>query len=431
MALSERAGCTASRSDRPSCPGSGIVSRAWFRTAPLRWTVAAVLMLTAAGCADDASQDAPSATAAAAAPSVTAPPATVSSPVVTVTAVAAVTAGTVTTEPSREWRLLAGGDVLMDRSEPQGIDPFANVVPSLASADFAIVNVEMAISDRGAPVDKLFTFRAPPSAAQTMAAGGVNVANLANNHAKDYGSQALMDTVDALEAAGVVAVGAGRNAELAYRHRILPTDAGVKIAFVGTSMVMPLGFGAGSQTPGISSSRQTQRVYDSVRMAASIADAVVVAVHWGIERDTCPNTAQRDFARGLLEAGADAVIGHHPHVLQPVEFVDGRLVAYSLGNFVWRSNPGHTGETGVLQIDFDGGEIIGWTFHPHLLDIAGAPVPADSGRRHDRIRDIISGNCAAHDPPPPSYATTTTVPETPPATTGDPASSTTTGEPES
>jgi len=392
--------------------------RTALRTAPLWWTVAAVLALAAFGCADganDPSQDAPLVTVAA----VTALPAAVSAPLVPVTAVAAVT---VTTEPSREWRLLAGGDVLMDRSEPQGIDPFANIAPSLASADFAIVNVEMAISDRGAPADKLFTFRAPPSAAQTIAAGGINVANLANNHAKDYGSRALMDTVDALEAAGVVAVGAGRNAELAYRHRMLPTGAGVKVAFVGTSMVVPLGFGAGSETPGISSSRQTQRVYDTVRLAASEADAVVVAVHWGIERDTCPNTAQRDFARGLLEAGADAVIGHHPHVLQPVEFVDGKLVAYSLGNFVWRSNPGHTGETGVLQIDFDGREIIGWAFHPHLLDVAGAPVPADSGGRYDRIRDIISGNCAVHDPPPPSYATTTTVSETPP-TTDDAASS--------
>lgn len=325
-----------------------------------------------------------------------------------------------TTEPDRSWRLLAGGDVLMDRTEPAGIDPFASLDPPLGSSDFSLVNVEMAISDRGEPHRKEFVFRAPPSAAERIAAGGVSVANLANNHADDYGTDALTDTIDLLEEAGVTTVGAGRDADEAYQYRLLPATNGVRVAFVGASMIVPSGFAAGSAAPGIAAAHSPARarVLDTVRAAAAEADAVVVAVHWGIELDTCPSNDQRLLARQLLEAGADAVIGHHPHVLQPVELVGRKLVAYSLGNFIWHVRSGIRGETGVLQIDFDGDDVVTWEFHPHVLDANGAPAPADSGERVERIRDIIAGNCAPHDPPPPERTSTTTTTTTLPPPTG-------------
>ena len=327
---------------------------------------------------------------------------------------------TTTTEPDRAWTLLAGGDVLMTRTEPAGVDPFASLEPHLGSADFSLVNVEMAISDRGSPHWKEFVFRAPPSAAERIAAGGVSVANLANNHANDYGPDALLDTVELLEAAGVATIGAGRDADEAYQYLLLSTETGVRVAFVGASMIVPSSFAASAGTPGIVSAHPPARarVLDTVRAAAAEADVVVVAVHWGIERDTCPSNDQRLLARQLLDAGADAVIGHHPHVLQPVEKVGSKLVAYSLGNFVWHARSGILGETGVLQIDFDGDEVVSWEFHPHLLDDNGAPVPADSGERVERSRDIVSGNCAPHDPPPPVRTTTTTTLPPPTGTAG-------------
>ena len=291
----------------------------------------------------------------------------------------------------------------MDRSEAAGIDPFAGIVPALASADVAVVNVEMVISDRGEPVeDKEFTFRAPPSVASRISAAGVDVANLANNHAVDYGPEALLDTIDLLEAEGVIALGAGATSADAYRHRIIEVRPGVRVAFVGASMVVPLGFAATQTRPGIASAYQQERVLANVRTAANEADVVIAVVHWGVERKTCPDGRQRDFAFQLLQHGADAVIGQHPHVLQPVVLDDGKLVAYSLGNFVWHYRSGITGDTGVLQIDFDGAEITGWTFYPHLLDVHGAPVPAADNARVDRIIDIVSGNCARHQPPPPA-----------------------------
>ena len=250
----------------------------------------------------------------------------------------------------------------MDRTEPAGIDPFEFIEPALASADIAVVNAEMAISDRGAPLDKQYVFRAPPAAADRMAAAGIDVANLANNHAKDYGPDALEHTVELLQAAGVVALGAGPDDFEAYRYRVLDTAGGVRVAFVGVSMIVPRGFPAGPASAGIASARPPQPVLDSVWGAAGVAEVVVAVVHWGVERTTCPNAAQRDFARSLLDAGATAVIGHHPHVLQPVEFSGGKLVAYSLGNFVWHPRWGITGETGVLEVAFDGDRIVDWTF---------------------------------------------------------------------
>ena len=311
-------------------------------------------------------------------------------------------------EPSRVWTLLAGGDVLMDRTEPAGIDPFEFIEPSLASADVAVVNAEMAISDRGSAVDKEYVFRAPPQAAARIAAAGIDVANLANNHARDYGADALLDSMRWLEIAGVVALGAGADDTEAYAPRVLHAGGGVRVAFVGASMVVPWGFPAEPDRPGIASARPTTRIVESVRAASRTADVVIVVIHWGIERQTCPTAEQFDVTRELLDAGADAIIGHHPHVLQPIEFVDGKLVAYSLGNFVWHPRSGLTGETGVLQIDFDGDRIVGWTFHPHLLDENGTPRPVDSGPRFDRILDIIGHDCARHSPPPTTAAAPTT-----------------------
>ena len=302
---------------------------------------------------------------------------------------------TVTTTETR-WTLLAAGDVLMDRTDPAGIDPFEGIEPSLASGDVAVVNVEMAISDRGTPIDKMFTFRARPSAAQRIAGAGIDVANLANNHAKDYGADALVDTIASLEDAGVVALGAGVNDVEAFRHRVLVIDESVTVAFVGVSRIVPWSFPAGPDSPGIASDAAPERVLESVRTASGVADVVIAVVHWGIEMATCPSAAQREFARVLFDAGADAVIGHHPHVLQSIEFVDGKLVAYSLGNFVWHPRWGITGETGVLQLDFVGDRLAGWDFHPHLLDENGAPRPAEGGRRVDRLHDLIEGDCERH-----------------------------------
>ena len=123
---------------------------------------------------------------------------------------------TTTTVKRQPWTLLAGGDVLLDLTEPEGIDPFANIQPDLASADIAIVNLEMAITERGEPYNKEFVFRAPGSAALTLAGAGIDVVSLANNHVLDFGPVGLADTIAVLDEVDILRPGAGSNLSLIH-----------------------------------------------------------------------------------------------------------------------------------------------------------------------------------------------------------------------
>jgi poly-gamma-glutamate synthesis protein (capsule biosynthesis protein) len=309
-------------------------------------------------------------------------------------------AATTTTEPGPlEWILLAGGDVLMDRSEAAGRDPFSQLVPPLTAADLAVVNVEMAVSERGGAAEKEFTFRAPPSAALTMARAGVDVGALGNNHAADFGTEALVDTIEYLRGAGVAPVGAGRDADEAFTPATVTVGGDrqgvgtVSVAVLGASGVVPRGFAAGPARPGVASAYERDRLIAAVREAAATHDAVVVAIHWGTEGAPCPAGAQVALGDDLVAAGAAVVLGSHPHVLQPVVERGGGVIAYSLGNFVWHARSGPQGETGILEVRFVDGEVTGTTFHPHQLDGRGDPVPAgDSATR--RIEAAVSDHCA-------------------------------------
>ena len=279
------------------------------------------------------------------------------------------------TAPPPVWRLLAVGDVLMEGSEAAGFDPFAGVVPSFATAELAAVNVEMAIATGGSPEAKSFVFRAPPSAARTMAAAGVDIGNLGNNHALDFGIDALYQTMANLRAAGVAPVGAGANESEAYAAESFDV-AGVRVAVIGASRVLPTVRWAARAGPGLASAYYEDRLVEAVRSAKASHDVVVVMVHWGIELAPCPNGDQKRLGAALLQAGASVVLGSHPHVLQPIELRDGGLIAYSLGNFVWQPRSGPAGETGVLEVSFEGSRVSGYQLYPHVLDWRGAPVPA-------------------------------------------------------
>jgi poly-gamma-glutamate synthesis protein (capsule biosynthesis protein) len=293
------------------------------------------------------------------------------------------------------WMLFAGGDVLMDRTGTR--DPFSQLVPALAEADLALVNVETPVSDRGhAEKGKEFTFRSPPSAAGTMAAAGIDVANLGNNHSLDFGPKALLDTVRHLRQAGVAPVGAGRNRDEA----LAPAEflvggkrkAPVRVGVVGISDVLPAGWPAGPDTAGVASGRDGTALA-AVEAAAAKYDVVVAMVHWGVELAKCPSEQQVALGDALVTAGASVVLGTHPHVLQPVVERGGGLIAYSLGNFAWHSRTGRTAETGVLEVRFAGPAVDGWTFHPHRLDVNGDPAPADAAA-NARIEKAVTRRCA-------------------------------------
>jgi poly-gamma-glutamate capsule biosynthesis protein CapA/YwtB (metallophosphatase superfamily) len=228
--------------------------------------------------------------------------------------------------------------------------PWRSVAPLLRTADISFGNLECSISRRGSRVPKAFNFRGSPSALRTVVHfAGLDVLNLANNHVGDYGTAALLDTVRSVRAAGAVPIGAGANIAQARRPQVI-RRLGLRIAFVGFVDIGPTSFAAGSHKPG-SVFASPSVIRADVRAARRQADVVIASFHWGIERHTQPTARQRDFARIALSAGATAVIAAHPHVLQPVVRPSAhRLIAYSLGNFVWSAGSALTSRTGILEV---------------------------------------------------------------------------------
>ena len=224
---------------------------------------------------------------------------------------------------TREITLAAFGDANFGDGVASVMDargalwPWSGVAPTLKAADIAFGNLECAISNRGSPVPKQFNFRGRPDRLrQVVRFAGLDVLNLANNHAGDYGTNALLDTVRAVRSSGALPVGAGATLAAARRPQVV-SRLGLRVGFVGFSDIRPASFFAGPGRPGTSFA-SPQAIADGVRAAARRSDVVVATFHWGIERSTSENARQRSFARAALAAGATAVIGAHPHVLQPI-----------------------------------------------------------------------------------------------------------------
>jgi poly-gamma-glutamate capsule biosynthesis protein CapA/YwtB (metallophosphatase superfamily) len=228
--------------------------------------------------------------------------------------------------------------------------PWTGVARVLRRSDAAFGNLECAVSRRGHAVPKQFNFRGHPSALRVVARyAGIDVLNLANNHTGDFGRGAMLDTVRNVRRFGMVAVGAGGSTRSARRPRVI-RRLGLRIAFVGFSDIGPFEFGAGPHTPGTQLASPAA-VANGVRAARRHADVVIATFHWGEERHGSPSGRQRSLARVALAAGAHAVIGAHPHVLQPIRRRGRhRVVAYSLGNFVFSANSPGTTRTGILRL---------------------------------------------------------------------------------
>ena len=237
--------------------------------------------------------------------------------------------------------------------------PWLSVASALREADLALANLEGAVSTRGTPAPgKLYTFRGPPSALRAAASfAGLDVVSLANNHSLDYGRTAFLDTIGNARRLGLRTVGGGASLTAARRPAIV-RRGGLRIAFLGFSDVRPLGFDAGAGRPGTVPAFP-EIVRADVRTARRRADVVVAYFHWGIERANVPTWRQRDLAQTALDAGAAVVLGAHPHVFQPVERRGRRLVAWSLGNFVFAAHSPETTRTGILRIRLGARGVLG------------------------------------------------------------------------
>ena len=239
--------------------------------------------------------------------------------------------------------LIFTGDVMLSRSvaiqvEKHGGDyafPFEPVRSFLRGADILFGNLENPVSLRGANHGSIYSFRADPGAVRGLSSAGYDVLSVANNHIWDWGVDALIDTVTLLEGADISPVGAGKDYAAANAW-VEKKVNGVKIGFLAFTNLYPKGLEAVSGTPGISSFDEgavAKRIREAKENGA--IDLAVVSFHWGDEYKTHSNAEQERIARGLVDAGTDIVVGHHPHVVEETEHYRGGWIFYSLGNFVF------------------------------------------------------------------------------------------------
>lgn len=246
-------------------------------------------------------------------------------------------------ETEKDVNLVFSGDILLssyvlNNYENSGISGVLSerLQNEMKNADFTMVNEEFPFSARGIKAqDKQFTFRVDPSYVKILQEMGIDAVTLANNHALDYGTEALTDTFQTLEDAGIAYVGAGDSKERASQAHVAEIG-GKKIGFLAASRVIPeVGWNIENSQPGMLCTYDSTLLCQAIRDVKKSCDYVVVYVHWGIERENMPQDYQRNLGQAYIEAGADLVIGSHPHVLQGIEYYQGKPIVYSLGNYIF------------------------------------------------------------------------------------------------
>lgn len=231
--------------------------------------------------------------------------------------------------------------------------PFAATKNELVRGDINLANLESPISRNGSEfTQKKYRFRAEPAVAKALRTAGFNLVTLANNHSMDFGGEALSETMRHLRSAGIAWIGAGENLNEA-RKRAVFTIKNKTIAFLAFSSTLPAEFYAGSNQPGTVPG--WEKIYaNDIAWARREADYVIATFHWGTEGSSQTHAYQRAAARRAIDAGADAVIGHHPHVLQGIERYGKGIIFYSLGNFAFASTSKTADFGALVRLRLDG-----------------------------------------------------------------------------
>ncbi|WP_373232855.1 CapA family protein [Cohnella sp.] len=287
------------------------------------------------------------------------------------------------------------GDILpaarvLELMNQNGYDyPYRKAKEILSAADITAGNLESSITTRGtAAENKQYLFRAPPETLPAIKEAGFDYLSLANNHSMDYGWEGLSDTMDSLDDIELQHSGSGNDDVEAFTPAYIERK-GITVAFVSVTRVVPEpSWKADRNHAGVAEAYSPNRAVGAIKEAKKNADLVVVMVHWGEERSEKPIAHQTDLGHRFVDAGADLVVGSHPHVLQGIEAYKGKWIAYSLGNFVFSTTTSSkTSETGVLNAECDKAGACSLTFHP-MFATNSQPAPMDPVKGKELLKRL-------------------------------------------
>ncbi len=296
--------------------------------------------------------------------------------------------------------LVFAGDTTLDDDAgaliAQGGDPLADFASLFAQADVRLANLECVVATGGSAGRKIYTFRAHPRVLPVLKKH-LDGVTLANNHSGDFGREAFAEMLGHLQKAGLAQAGGGMNLSQAHTPWMVERR-GLRIAILSYNEFLPRSFEAGHDAPGVAWSEDEQ-VVDDIRRARQVhrADLVIPFMHWGWENEHVANARQRQLARKMIEAGADAVIGGHPHVTQGIEHHQGKPIVYSVGNFVMKETDNEYQRQGwVLRLELDKQGVRALDTHVARIDMKGIPKrdPATASPCWQR-GDAQIGNCLA------------------------------------
>jgi poly-gamma-glutamate capsule biosynthesis protein CapA/YwtB (metallophosphatase superfamily) len=279
--------------------------------------------------------------------------------------------------PDQPVTLVFAGDTTLDDDAGEliarGGDPLADFAPLFAQADLRLANLECVVATGGSAGRKNYTFRAHPQVLPVLKKH-LDGVTLANNHSGDFGREAFAEMLGHLQKAGLAQAGGGLNLAQAHAPWIVERR-GLRIAILSYNEFLPRSFEALHDAPGVAWSEDEQ-VVDDIRRARQVhrADLVIPFMHWGWENERVANARQRQLARKMIEAGADAVIGGHPHVTQDIEHHQGKPIVYSVGNFVMKETDNeHQRQGWVLRLALDKRGVRALDTHVARIDMKGIP----------------------------------------------------------
>lgn len=304
------------------------------------------------------------------------------------------------TEPTDrgEFTLTLCGDVFLgkefaaaEESNGKGY-AFKYVAPYFLESDLTLVNLETSVTERGETKKRPgYCFRTPASTLSVLTDAGIDAVSIANNHIFDYGEIGLFDTFDALENADIPYTGAGKNISDAAKTVFLSAN-GYRIGFLAFDQCIPWkSWSATEEKPGVATFTRddAEHLISRVKETEKECDYLVVSLHWGTEYTSVCSSWQRTLAHELVDAGADVIYGHHPHVLQGIEIYKDRPILYSCGNFLFYKKNDDAGQTAFFTLTFDEEGLVKGEFTPVYITRMQSTLPKEGSERYENVVDIL------------------------------------------